>query len=76
MSRHQISDGGFKIGGLDVSFPIGAPIVPKIVLHEIDRPIRAIGHDRRGPACSRHMQLPQTQTLHCDLSTKPGIVPA
>jgi hypothetical protein len=36
----------------------------KAVNYEIHRLILAAGHDRRGPACSRHTQTLPTQTQH------------
>jgi class 3 adenylate cyclase len=50
------------------------PKPAKAVDNEVGRLIRAVGHGRRGPACSRHTQLPRNNSPN--LSTKPGIVPA
>jgi hypothetical protein len=69
----QIEDHRFQIGGFDVGFPISAPVASKIVDHEVDVLIVAMGTiDGVQPL----PQLPQMKTQHPGSSTKPGIVPA
>ena len=63
LPRDQIGDDRLEICTLDFGLAVDAAKAAKAVDHEVNRLIRAIGHDRRGPACFRHKQLPQTQTL-------------
>jgi len=65
LSRHQIGDDGFEVGPLNFGLAVnGAQPAAKAVDDEVDGLIRAVGHERRGPACSRHTQLPQNATQH------------
>src|SRR5664279_6346649 len=64
LPRYQICDDRFEVCPLDVGLAVSGPKAAKAVDHEIDRLIRAIGHDRRGPACSRHTQNSTNATQH------------
>jgi NUDIX domain len=59
LPRYQIGDDRFEICPLNVRLAIGGPKAAKAVNNQVDRLIRAVGHDRRGPARSRHTQTPQ-----------------
>jgi hypothetical protein len=45
---HQLDDGSFEVRPLDVGLVEGAAKRAKAVDHEVDRLIRAVGHDGRG----------------------------
>jgi hypothetical protein len=47
-----------------------------VVDHKEHRQIRAIGHDRQGPVCSRLRNSTNADATLRNLSTKPDIVPA
>jgi hypothetical protein len=70
LAGHQIGDGGFEIGMLDIGLGKRGAKVPEIIDDKINS-LTVIGrYDRRGPA---HNQL-LTQQRPENLSTKRGLV--
>jgi hypothetical protein len=78
LPRNQIADDGFEVRPLGVGFAVSGAKPAKVVDYQIDGLTRAVGHDwhdRRGPVCSRHTQLLQTQTQRRGKNKTGGFVP-